>query len=193
MARRIPNLKQPSSVRPRGEEISPKTHPQETAAEEIGNRVFAFAARRRRRRARVAFRTAPSGFKEGLSSSFNCSNSGFPLCRFTTRKLTHRFDPWSHLALSRCWMPLFGRRMLSRRVFFPRIEFGFIKQSCRTDLFQSAILLPSCPPSNRKSKGSRHRKMFVKRAPHEPYSWNSGMLSLRVAFVPPRKSAAAGE
>jgi hypothetical protein len=71
---RRPKLKRPNSPRPECQNIDPKTHPQETAAEEIGNRVLVFEPSWRAR-PYIALDPMPPGFKNGLRSRFDLSNS----------------------------------------------------------------------------------------------------------------------
>ena|SRR5215469_3763501 len=129
---RRPKPKRATSPRPECKKIGPKTHPQKTAAEEIGNRVLAFEPRWRAR-SYIALDPVSPGFKNGLSCRFDFSNCRLSLCRFLARKLTH-IQPLEPLRLSGCRMRLLRRKMLSSGVISQTIEFRFIHQNCRSIL-----------------------------------------------------------
>lgn len=120
MVRRYPGLKRPSATGPGGKKISPETHPQETATEEIGNRVLAFAAGWQER-PYLAINTMPPRFKEGLSSSFDFSNSGLSLCSFTTRKLTHIRSTPEPLAPKLLLDAAYSKKDAGSESLFPKI------------------------------------------------------------------------
>lgn len=62
----------------------------------------------------------PPGFKEGLRSSFDRSNSRFSFCRLTARKLTHVFDPFEPLAPKLPLDAAFSKEDAGEEIFIPK-------------------------------------------------------------------------